>query len=118
MAESFKMAPRCRAESFLGSFFCRVQILEVSILYDYYSAFRLFIPNLPPFCEEEDGTDSNEKLADTLKFIIRQIPLVNESHYADKAWYMIERMAGLKLIHSALAIDEGNIDVSRIYMRI
>ena len=74
----------------------------------YYSAFRLFIPNLPPFCEEEDGTDSNEKLAETLKFIIRQIPLVNESHYADKAWYMIERMAGLKLIHSALAIDEGN----------
>merc|ERR1712168_1263628 len=73
-------------------------------------AFRLFIPNLPPFCEEEDGTDSNEKLADTLKFIIRQIPLVNESHYADKAWYMIERIAGLKLIHSALAIEEDEDD--------
>ena len=78
-----------------------------SMISIYILAFRLFIPNLPPFCEEEDGTNSDEKLADTLKFIIQQIPLVNESQYADKAWYMIERMAGLKLIHSALAIEEG-----------
>ena len=104
MAESFKLALIFRI-IFLPSTNTRG---IYSVIY-YYSAFRLFIPNLPPFCEEEDGTDSNEKLADTLKFIIRQIPLVNESHYADKAWYMIERMAGLKLIHSALAIDEGDV---------
>ena len=47
----------------------------------FFSAFRLFVPDLPPFCEEEDGTNSDEKLATCLKFIINQFMLVNQEMF-------------------------------------
>ena len=60
---------------------------------------------MPPFCEEDNGTDSPEKLAEALKFIIAQIPLINNSSLSKKAWYLIDRVAGLKLFHAVFSIE-------------
>ena len=71
-----------------------------------YLVFRIFVPDMPPFCEEDNGTDSPDRLASSLKFIISQIPNINHSSLSKKAWYLIERIAGLKLFHAVFSIED------------
>ena len=69
-------------------------------------AFRLFVPDMPDFCQEADGTDSDAKLAEVLTFIISQFTLINDEKMKEKTWYLIEHCKQVKLFHSVFAVEE------------
>ena len=73
-------------------------------------AFRLFVPEMPFFCLDENGDDSHEKLAKNLIFIINQFSLINDEKFKDRAWYLVDHCKQVKLFNSVFAI-EGKSEV-------
>lgn len=75
-------------------------LTKISCAVSLFQAFRLFVPDFPPFCQIDDCVNNGEVFA-ALEFLLTQIPLVNDSDkdISEKAWYLIEYISQLELFN-------------------
>ena len=72
---------------------------EITVACTLVQSFRLFVPDMPPFCQDGENQTSVATVFEILNFLIDQVPLVNDEEVAPKAWYMVEYIAELKLFN-------------------